>query len=134
MRSLILSLIAAFISSSAPAHEGHSHGPSGPEAVNGGVVKEGKSLNMELVSQSGEVKLFPAAKDGKPLSVESVELSATAQPRGKPKAKITLQPSGTHFLGKIDAKGSKRLELKVEASLKGSKAKDAFVFQVEPEG
>jgi hypothetical protein len=107
-------------------------GHTGPEAPHGGILKEGKALNLELVASAGEVQLFPFSKDGKMLPTDNVKLTATAQAPKKQKMIIDLKPMSDHFMGKVDAKGSYRFELQVEAIVMGKKEKIAF--QVEPQG
>ena len=134
MKNLGILSLGLLLSFSAQAHEGHGH--SGPEAVNGGIVQEGKQLNVELVTQGSDVMVYTSGKDGKSINPSDVSLVGTAEPRGKQKSKLDFKPMSNHLHAKVDAKGAKRFELKLEAKLKSGqgKAADRFTFQVEPEG
>lgn len=130
MRTVSALLVLSLMSPIALAHEGHNH--AGAEAPHGGVLKEGKQLNLELVTQGSDVLLYPLAKDGKAVALKDVQISATAQPPKKTKTKLDLKPMEDHFHGTFDAKGSYRYELQIEA--KSSGKTDKFTYQVEPQG
>lgn len=132
----LLSAIALLFLASAPsanAHEGHAHAP-GTVAPHGGIVKEGKSMHVELVVEGTTVKLFPLDKKYQSIPLKDVILTATAQPAKKTLVPLKLSPAkdGASFDGQIDPQGARRVELKVQVDISGKK--DSFSFQVEPEG
>lgn len=133
MKFLFGALVFLSFSTPALAHEGHaSHGPTGVKANQGGIVKAGKHLALEIVAHGSDVKVYPMATDGKSIPLTDVTLKATAQAPKKPKTPIQFAPMSDHFLGKIEMKGSYRYELQLDASTKGKSEK--FVFQIEPQG
>lgn len=131
MKKLILALTLLITPHLSMAHEGHNHSP-GSEAPHGGVVKEGKTIHMELVAEGNSVKLFPLDKDYKSLPLKDIKITATAQPAKKSLVPLTLKPGQASFDGTVDPQGARRVELKIEAELAGKK--ENFTFQVEPEG
>jgi len=112
------------------AHEGHDHAP-GHGAPHGGVVKEGKNFDLELVTQGQEIRLYPLDKKGQSILAQNLVISATAQPPKQAKADLRLVAEKEYFTAKADPKGSYRFELSVTATYQ--KQKNEFRFQVETE-
>ena len=111
------------------AHEGHDDAPGAIKANHGGVVKAGKVINLEYVISGSEVKLFPVNHDGKDLTAAEVKLTVTTKlPKGKTEA-IKIDSKDGIFIAKVDFKTAYRIEMSVEADVKGKKS--AFKFQVE---
>lgn len=133
--ALALSLFPT-LSPTASAHEGHGH-DAGAEAPHGGMVKDGKTMNLELVVKGNEIQLYPLKKDGTSISTNEIKATATAQPPKKTKEKIELKSNAEFYQGTYDAKGSYRYELKVEAQKADPKkgtVTETFTFQVETKG
>ena len=129
MKVFISVLTAFLVSSPVFAHEGHGH-EGMPEAPHGGVIKEGKTLNLELTAQGAEIAIYPLSKDGKALKASDVVLTASAQAPKKSKSMVSLKLEGDHFKGTVKDAGSYRYELQTEVTYKGKK--ESIKFQVEP--
>ena len=111
------------------AHEGHDDAPGAIKANHGGTVKAGKEINLEYVVSGTDVKLFPVGHDGKDLTAAEVKLTVTAKlPKGKAEAVKTESKDGA-FVAKVDFKAAYRVEMNVDAEVKGKKS--SFKFQVE---
>ncbi len=111
------------------AHEGHDQTPGAIKSNHGGVVKAGKVINLEYVISGSEVKLFPVNHDGKDLTAAEVKLTVTTKlPKGKSESVKTESKDGV-FVAMVDFKTAYRIEMNVEADVKGKKS--AFKFQVE---
>jgi len=111
------------------AHEGHDNAPGAIKANHGGTVKPGKEINMELLVSGSEIKLFPLSHEGKDLAVDDVKLSATTKlPKGKTESSKLEYKDGA-FVTQVDFKSAYRVELNVNAAVKGKV--DAFKFQIE---
>lgn len=125
---IILS-VALLFSSSSFAHEGHDATPGAIKANHGGTVKAGKEINLEYVVSGSEVKLFPVSHEGKDLTAAEVKLNVTTKlPKGKAEATKVESKDGA-FVAKVDFKTAYRIEMTVDAEVKGKK--NAFKFQVE---
>lgn len=111
------------------AHEGHDATPGALKANHGGVVKAGKDINLEYVVSGAEVKLFPMTHEGKDLAASEVTLKVTAK-SSKGKAE-TIKPEikDGSIVAKVDFQNAYRVEMNVEAEVKGKKS--TFKFQVE---
>ncbi len=111
------------------SHEGHDQAPGSLKANHGGTVKSGKQLNMEFVVSGNEVKLFPASHEGEDLLAADVKITATTKlPKGKVEpAKIDFKNGA--FVTQVDFKNAYRIEMVVEAELKGKKS--SFKLQIE---
>ena len=132
MKVLLSIATSVLLASNAYAHQGHDDHGSGPRITHGGVVKEGKILNMELVTQGSSIMLYPLSKDGEAIPIKDITIAASSQAPKKAKSKVDLKPGADHFMGTVESKGSYRFELQVEATYKGKK--DSLKFQVEPQG
>ncbi len=120
---VLLSSLAVF------AHEGHDDAPGAIKANHGGNVKAGKEINLEYVVSGTEVKLYPVGHDGKDLTSAEVKLNVTSKlPKGKAEVIKTELKDGA-FLVKVDFKTAYRIEMNIDAEVKGKKS--SFKFQVE---
>lgn len=119
-----------FLSSlSVSAHEGHDIAPGALKSNHGGVVKAGKDINLEYVITGTEIKLYPVTHEGMDLATSEVKLTATLKsPKGKVET-AKLETKEGVVTAKIDFKGAYRMEMKVNADVKGKKS--SFSFQVE---
>lgn len=126
-KKIILSM-ALLISLSGVAHEGHLV-PGAIKANHGGTVLAGKDINLEYVVSGTEVKLFPVSHEGNDLTATEVNLSAKAKmPTGKPES-VKLESKDGAFVTTVDFKKAYRLEMNVDAVVKGKK--NSFKFQIE---
>lgn len=131
MKTLSMILGLTFFTASAWAHEGHDHGPKSAQATQGGVLHQGKKVGLEVVQESGELKLYPLDATAKPLKASDVKVSGTYElPKGKPEP-LALTAKGDYLSAKVDAKGAHRFGVKLKVDYQGS-AED-FSFQVEPQ-
>lgn len=122
-------LVALLCSFNLFAHEGHDQTPGAIKANHGGVVKAGKEINLEYVVSGSEVKLFPMSHDGKDLMTPDVKFNVTAKlPKGKAEP-VKIESIDGAFVAKVDFKTAYRIEVNVEAEVKGKKS--VFKFQVE---
>lgn len=129
MFKTLLTIVLIFGSLTTFSHEGHDEAPGSIKANHGGTVKPGKQLNLEYVVSGNEVKLFPVSHEGKDLSAADVKITATTKlPKGKAEpAKIDFKDGA--FVTNVDFKTAYRIEMVVEADLKGKK--NSFKFQIE---
>lgn len=128
LAKIILSIVLLG-SLSSFAHEGHDDAPGAIKANHGGTVKAGKEINLEYVVSGTDVKLFPVGHDGKDLTAAEVKLIVTAKlPKGKAEPVKTESKDGG-FVAKVDFKTAYRIEMNVDAEVKGKKS--SFKFQVE---
>ncbi|MBC7659584.1 MAG: hypothetical protein H7249_07735 [Chitinophagaceae bacterium] len=132
MKSLLKSTIFAIAMVSPSllfAHEGHDHAPGQLVSQNGGVVKSGKEMNLEMVTEGAKVSFYPLAHTGEKIAVSDVKISATAQsPKGKP-APLKLESNGSAYIGIVELAGAVRSTVEVKATYQGKT--DIFKFQVE---
>ncbi len=113
------------------AHEGHDHGAKGLQPSQGGVIHKGTKLNLEVVQESGELRLFPLDTNAKPLKATDLKISGTYElPRGKAEP-LALNAQKDHFSATVDAKGAHRYAVNLKVDYKGQS--ESFSFQVEPE-
>lgn len=127
-RKIILS-IALLGSIAAFAHEGHDNVPGAIKANHGGTVMPGKEINLEYVVSGTEVKLYPASHEGADLTASEVKLVVKSKlPSGKPQ-QIKIDSKDGTFIAKVDFKNAYRVEVNVDAEVKGKKS--SFKFQVE---
>ncbi len=125
----IILFAVVLVSTSSFAHEGHDHAPGTIKSNHGGVVRAGKFINLEYVVTNNEVKLFPLSHDGKDLTSIEVKLSATTKlPKGKSEV-VKVESKDGAFVAKVDFKTAYRVEMTVDAEVKGQKSN--FKFQVE---
>lgn len=111
------------------AHEGHDQTPGQVKSQNGGIVKQGKELNLEMVTEGSKVSFYPLAHGGEKIELAEVKINATAQaPKGKP-LPLKLEGKGNAFVGTVDLGSAIRSTVEVKASYKGKS--DTFKFQVE---
>ncbi len=111
------------------AHEGHDDVPGQIKALHGGVVKSGKSLNMEMLVTGESVQFFPQAHSGEDLKAADIKISGTSKiPKGKPET-LSFSSDGKSFTTKVDLKGSYRADLEIKAQYSGKT--DNFKFLVE---
>lgn len=123
---LAMSLVSAL---GAGAHEGHDQTPGMLKANHGGKVEAGKEINIEYVVSGTEVKLFPASHEGKDLTSADVKLIANAKlPKGKAEP-VKLTSKDGAFVAQVDFKSAYRVEMNVEAEVKGKKS--TFKLQIE---
>lgn len=106
-----------------------------PLAPHGGLVQESQKLNMELVTEGSEIRLYPLSKMGAAVPAKAVHLSAsllteTKKTETKKKTRLKLNPAGDHFIARLPQKGLQSFELTVQAKAKGET--EDFVFKVEP--
>lgn len=131
MTKLLICLTLAFSAHAASAHEGH--GNEGAQAMNGGFVKNGREISMEIVQEGATIKLFPLGHDGKPIAAKDVELKATAKAGSRGKAskpeEIKFKPEGNSFVATPQIK-ARNYKLEVKAKHKNHPA-DTFEFPVE---
>lgn len=111
------------------AHEGHDNPPGQIVSQNGGAVKPGGQLNMEMVNEGSKVSFYPISHTGQKIPLADVKVTATAQaPKGKP-LPLKLEGTGDAFVGTVDLGRAIRSTVEVKASYKGKS--DTFKFQVE---
>ncbi len=114
------------------AHEGHDKTPGAMAAPHGGVIIGTSQLYLELVSESGGVKIYPLTHDTASIPTKEVALQGSITFPKKPKAvPIAFVQNETHFSAKVDAKGAYRYFLDIVVTYKGKK--DKVRFQVEPQ-
>ena len=129
MKQLILIMTMSFLSTIGFAHEGHDDAPGSVKATHGGVVKQGKEINLEIVSAGGELKLFPVSHTGADIPLSDVKLTGTAQPPKGKAVPLALEVKDKSYFSKLDFNGAYRLSLEIKADVKGKK--DTFKIQVE---
>jgi len=130
MKKIITTIWFGLIASSAWAHEGHDHGSL--SAPNGGAVKEGKKLNVELVQEGKKIKLYPVNRAWKLISpLKDVEMSAQIEFPNKKAETLLLKKETDHFSAEVDAKGAYRYKMMVSLSVK--RVKEDIEFNVEPQ-
>lgn len=111
------------------AHEGHDHAPGQVRSQFGGVVKSGKGLDLEFVTEGNKVSVYPLAHENDSLNFSDLKLSASSKaPKGKA-VPLKLEKKDKAYEGEIDFKSASRVELEVDAIYKGKK--ESFTYQVE---
>lgn len=112
-------------------HEGHDQLP-GAGAPHGGVLQDLENIHLELLVDTGGIKLYPYDEALKPLALNEVQIEGTATLPKKTKAeKVVFKSEGAAFSATVDAKGAHRYKLEVTATYKGKKNKAKF--NVEPQ-
>lgn len=115
------------------AHEGHDKTPGAVAAPHGGIIQGTDQLYLELVNESGGIKIYPLTHETAAISLKEVTLQGAATFPKKLKAEpVTFTQSEDHFSAKVNAKGAYRYTLDLTVSYKGKKSK--VKFQVEPQG
>ncbi|MBN8538931.1 MAG: hypothetical protein J0L82_00990 [Deltaproteobacteria bacterium] len=116
----------------ASAHEGHDKTPGALAAPHGGLVKGTDHIYLELVTESGGIKIYPLNHDTKPIPVADVKLEGKMSVPRKNKAEtVKFTVDGDHFVAKVDAKGAHRYDLDITVT-HGGKA-EKLKFSVEPQ-
>ena len=132
-RLLAVLAVTASFSQMSLAHEGHDKTPGAVAAPHGGVVKGTDQLYMELVNETGGVKVYPLTHDSTPIPLKEITLSGSVTFPKKPKAEsVKFTQGDDHFTAKVDAKGAYRYSLDLVVTYRGKKEK--LKFQVEPQG
>lgn len=115
------------------AHEGHDKTPGSVVAPHGGVIKGTNQLYLELVNESGGIKVYPLTHDSAPILLKEVTLQGSATFPKKSKAEpVSFIQAEDHFFAKVNVKGAYRYSLDLVVTYKGKKEK--VKFQVEPQG
>lgn len=132
MKQLIL-LSAMFLAlGAANAHEGHDKTPGALAAPHGGLIKGTEHLFLELVVESGGIKIYPLDHDTKMIPVADVKLEGKMSiPRKNKTEAVKFTVDGDHFVAKVDAKGAHRYDLEVTVTHGGKPEK--LKFSVEPQ-
>jgi hypothetical protein len=113
------------------SHEDHSHGPVGPVAPNGGQLKVGKEINVEVLGNKTEVKIYPYDHDMKALTLEQIEIKGNfVIPRKQISKKMDFKKANGFWHASIDGSKTHRYVLDLTFSVAGKN--DQFSFQVEP--
>ena len=132
MKSIVKSSTLAFallLPTLVLAHEGHDDAPGQVRSQNGGVVKAGSQLNMEMVTEGSKVSFYPIAHGGDKVSIADVKVTATAQsPKRKP-VPLKLEAREAAYVGTVDLGSATRSSVEVKTNYKGKP--DTFKFQVE---
>lgn len=132
MKQLILFSTMFLALGSANAHEGHDKTPGALAAPHGGIIKGTEHIYLELVTESGGVKIYPLDHDTKAIPVADVKLEGKMSVPRKNKAEaVTFAVDGDHFVAKVDAKGAHRYDLDVTVTHGGKPEK--LKFSVEPQ-
>ena len=135
MKKLVVSLGILILSlpGTVFAHEGHDKTPGVGSAPHGVGIKGTEQLYIELVNETGGIKIYPLTHDLAAVPLKDVSLEATATFPKKPKAEpVVFTQAEDHFLAKVDGKGAYRYSLDLTVTYKGKKEK--MKFQVEPQG
>ena len=111
------------------AHEGHDQVPGTEQGLYGGTVAGNKEVFMELVNESGIIKIYPMTHEKKPIDAQGLKLVITATSPKKAKLPVTFETGKDFVTVKVDAKGVHRYSLEVAVNGKPDKIK----FQVEPQ-
>ncbi len=128
-----LSIFLAFgFSSELLAHEGHDKTPGALAAPHGGVVKGTDHIYLELVTESGGIKIYPLDHATKAVPFTDVKLEGKMSVPRKNKAEIIkFTVDGDHFAAKVDTKGAHRYDLNIKVT-HGGKTEN-LKFSVEPQ-
>lgn len=132
MKQLMISVAMFMAFSITSAHEGHDKTPGALAAPHGGIVKGTDHIYLEVVSGSGEVKIYPLDHDMKPIVVADVKIDAKMTiPRKNKSEVVKFSSQADYFSAKIDAKGAHRYDLDVSVTHGGKTEK--LKFSVEPQ-
>lgn len=116
----------------ANAHEGHDKTPGALAAPHGGLIKGTEHIYLELVSNQGELKVYPLDHDMKSVPVADVKLDGKMSvPRKNKSEPVKFIAQDDYFAAKVDAKGAHRYDLDVTVSHGGKTEK--LKFSVEPQ-
>lgn len=129
MSKIIFSIFFLFTNSSF-GHGDHDHGPKSIQAPKGGVVRSLETVNLELVNNGSEVKIYVYDTDLKATEVSKYPVSATVTlPKKKPET-AKLSPQSDHWVLYFDAKNAHRYTL--ELSIKQGGHDDKVKWVIEP--
>ena len=131
-----------------------------PFARHNGELKEGKHMNLELVSQTGQVYLYSQSKTGESVPSQKVSLKATTQalaeepavpppvrdiahppptppPRPAnatpfPKTDLVLQPDTDHYMGSVALRVPYELVIEARPQNQPKTKPETFKFLVHP--
>lgn len=108
------------------AHEGHDKVPGANQGLYGGVVAGNSRYFLELVNESGNIKIFPMTHEKKTVDPKSLKIKIKAiNPQKKPLPASVVEGKD-HFVVKVVAQGSYRYTIIVD--IDGG----PITFQVEP--
>lgn len=137
MKKLLLTLMTVAslgFHVTAYSHEGHDEAPGKVKATKGGEVLTpyGKNLNVEVVKQEGNLKVYPLPHKGDTLPLDGVKVVATTKPSKKSQKPETIEfkKSGEFFEAAIDLKGASHLTLEIVVTLPNGKS-DKFKTTVD---
>ena len=111
------------------AHEGHDETPGQLRSQFGGVVKGGKQLNIELVTEGNKINVYPLAHGSEMINPVELKVNASAKAPKGALSSLKLTPKNKGYEGEVDFKNASRLELEVKTVYQGKS--DSFKFQVE---
>jgi len=137
MKKLLLTLVtvASFgFHLIAYSHEGHDEAPGKVKATKGGevLIPYGKNLNVEVVKQEGNLKVYPLPHKGDSLPLDGIKVVAITKPSKKSKKSETIEfkKTGDYFEAPIDLKGASHLTLEIAVTLPDGKT-DKFKTTVD---
>ncbi len=129
MRNLFFSLLAT-ISLTAWAHEGHDYGPGSVQLFKGGIIRSLETVNLELVTQGKDIKIYIYDTKLKAADVTKYPVSLTVTLPKKKAEALQLTPQGDHWLTSFDAKNAHRFDLVL--AIKQGGHDDKVKWTVEP--
>lgn len=129
MKTLILFLFVIVNTPSAFSHEGHNSTPGSYKSLHGGVVQNGKELNLEVIVNATELTVYPTSHESKDVPASAVKITAMAKPKkGKPyPVALTLSKGG--YKAKLNLDGANRLPVEITVMSNGKT--DKFTVQIE---
>lgn len=132
MRQLILFTALFLALEGAKAHEGHDKTPGALAAPHGGIVKGTEPIYLELVTESGGIKVYPLDHNTKAIPLADVKIEGKMSiPRKNKVEAVKFTVGSDHFIAKIDAKGAHRYDLDITITYGGKTEK--LKFSVEPQ-
>ena len=131
MKKIILTVVLMSIPFMSFAHEDHDKTPDTVAAPHGGIMKDLKHIYLELLVDTGGIKIYPYDHDLKPVVLKNVKMEGTARfPKKAKTEKVAFTTEDGAFSAKVDAKGAHRYSLEVTVTHQGKKEKTKF--NVEP--
>ncbi len=131
MQNILIAVVVLVLAQGAVAHEGPHDAPGAVTAPHGGLAQQTSRFYLELVSESGGVRIYTLDHDMKTVATAGLKMEGVVTfPKKKKSESIQFTTDGDAFVAKVDAKGAHRYTLKASVTQDGKS--ESSTFTVEP--
>ncbi len=128
MKKLFVLLLSLF-TFTVFSHEGHNETPGSIKSLHGGIVQQGKQINLEVIVNGNAIQIFPTSHEGKDIPLKDVKITAKAKPKKGKAYDVNFNAGKDSYATTVDLQGANRLPVEVTVTTNGKN--DYFTIQVE---